>query len=64
MKNEEESKQEKSQKSEPEKKLDNVSTGVTQPTNEKEEEDDYVEKDHESELSATSDIEMMDIDDD
>ena len=48
---------------EQEKKLDNASTGVTQPTNEKDEEDDYVEKEHESELSATSDIEMMEIDD-
>ena len=60
----EEKKEKVSQKVDQEKRLDNASTGVTQPTNEKEEEDDYVEKEHESELSATSDIEMMDIDDD
>ena len=44
-----------------EKKIENASTN---PANEKDEEDDYVEKKHDSELSATSDIEMMDIDDD
>ena len=44
-----------------EKKLEIASTN---PTNEKEEDDDYVEKKHDSELSATSDIEMMDIEDD
>jgi len=41
-----------------------METASTNPTNEKNEDDDYVEKKHDSELSATSDIEMMEIDDD
>ena len=49
------------EKQESEKKLESASTN---PTNEKEEDDDYIEKKHDSELSATSDIEMMDIEDD
>ena len=43
------------------KKMENLSSN---PNNEKDEDDDYVEKKHDSELSATSDIEMMDIDED
>ena len=62
---EEESKEEckgTTEKSEIEKKLESASTNQT---NEKDDDDDdYVEKKHDSELSATSDIEMMDIEDD
>ena len=58
--NKEESKAAK-EKSEIEKKLESASTNQT---NEKDDDDDYVEKKHDSELSATSDIEMMDIEDD